>query len=690
MTASRTGFPRRPIRAIREALHRLYRLRRCPIWSLRLWCRAVAATPGTSIEVLLGLLSLHLTLFFPGPDADVVGVLAAIVGVLLLAFVISAELALQMLRPEEYALVVVSGRSPSATFAVLARHVQRVLEDLIRVVTPARECLADIALAGAQIRDITERAQRGDKPEAVLKERGTVVQLFKQAFADKVNARAVSVLVRKLKRLRNAQDVPVRRITALKHLAARELEIPIRALCDHVLQFGPSLYWDRLSKFIRNWEMMKSRAARLDSDMVGIFGGMALQNDRIFGDAQERCKAQKMLIRRRDLHEAIHLLASEHSTSGSVLTYATALANLAAREHTDLDGSMDRCAPLLLDRVYGGFRFLLRKQRAHSGCSLHVLLKGLCSGLGKKKRLVVESEALARIVDALECMDGDELRQSETGHLYPKDFVPSHADLKETLRALAEDLPRFVLCALESSRTGILREFRQVHAAYLHEAPGKVVLVTHGYSKTVRELVRNGPVEGHHVFLLVPDDRDDSHVHDTRVLGYELKIEADLKRQLSIAMGSQDVLLGLLGPGDRVLLLLGAECFDAEGRVVHPRGLLGVLGGLVPSVRARGAFCAVVAVAEGYKRLDSLLARSQFYRDHFDRVAVYPPGSVHAIVSDDDIHPRGSWSSALTACLRTEEHSMSQPSAPQKAADTGSTAISPRGSNSGQRPAAGS
>jgi hypothetical protein len=167
-----------------------------------------------------------------------------------------------------------------------------------------------------------------------------------------------------------------------------------------------------------------------------------------------------------------------------------------------------------------------------------------------------------------------------------------------------------------------------------------ILIVISGYSKTVREvLAREELPKSAKVYLLIEPQAN--HLA-TRLMKSELKYSGGQGLRYSrrrLAAGTLETLVGMISRNQRVIVLLGVECFDSFGRVVHPRGLAAPLERLLHELTKDHVKHIIVGVAEGYKRVSGELVDSEFFADHMDGVDVYPVDLVDLIVTEDKPGP---------------------------------------------------
>ena len=221
-------------------------------------------------------------------------------------------------------------------------------------------------------------------------------------------------------------------------------------------------------------------------------------------------------------------------------------------------------------------------------------------------------------------------------------------EIERNLRAL-KTLPQVVANELTSCRDRICFHFNSVCREWFETGEGTSFVAVHGNSKTVRHGLLVPPDVGNRplyhdtrVFLVLSTaEQGDARASaaagaqniDARMFEYELKAR---DRSMTIATGTLRVLEGLSKKGDRIVLVLGAECFDQRGTVVHSRGMAKRIRRFRKKLGKRKV--KIVVVAEEYKKLDSLLVETEFFDDHYDRVDVYHARDIDAIVTDSEVY----------------------------------------------------
>ncbi len=598
--------------------------------------RAIAADPSTAVGVLFGTLgaffglvsiwfTLSRTALGPWSIVEALGTLAAIIcAALFVTFFLASYFTLISLEPDRYAIVTISGRTPSEILLTVSEHIKKACALFVRTAEKVELDLAQ--LRAALVSGSNERIQ--------------------------LAARNLERSQTQVKAMILRQQTALRRIEEMKLRTATELNIPTRRICDHVFQYSPLIHADRSRKYLRNLEELALPAINdawaLNKDRMN---GLLDQCQLMLADARRRVRLQQELQRARDLHRFISELASLHSTSGSLQTYAAALREVAI--------GAPKIGPFGPDHLIGRrLRLLFRKQRAHPGFDLHVLLQQLVAQWRSSSNdfdpVVVGLQAAALSWIAKGSSDGP------VGSL--------------ELEAI-EQLPSYLGHHLSTTRRGISSHFGQLLTEFFEGATdGDCYLVSHGYSKTVREVLkRNRELVNHlNIFLLISGQEE---TFDARVLAYELKEKPNstfpvtrtgctglLPAAPNLAAGNLALLLGMLTGKSRVIILLGADCFDPAGRAMHARGA----GWLIRRLRRKlpaGAQMLVVICTEGFRKISEPLTATRFYRDHFDRVDLYRPDEISLIVTEAGVQPSSWKGRVMTAPSQSKPAPTARPKA---------------------------
>ena len=310
-------------------------------------------------------------------------------------------------------------------------------------------------------------------------------------------------------------------------------------------------------------------------------------------------------------------------------------------------------------------RFLARKQHTHSGFDLDKLCESAFQARLKELRPSESTQyrtllTLLRICSNLlrhedradEKPDNSRARRSsrrreirKARSYRPLSLETDREGYREAFSALGplKQSWKIINEVVWGSREKIAQEFKRYYQEWdnASDPSCRVVHVTHGFSSTVRDVLTEAFKEGSlgqrddriRIFIIRSEEQDDL---DSRLMAHALaalrSVLAELPSAATIDLAVADVksLAGFLDGETKVLVVLGAEAFDNNRRVIHPQGIdLEILDSELDHAKSHK----IVILAESYKQQE-ILSDSQFYRYHLDRIRVYPPDMVDAVITD--------------------------------------------------------
>lgn len=439
-------------------------------------------------------------------------------------------------------------------------------------------------------------------------------------------------LLQRLKRRFAKKHATLLRITALLELGAQQLDIPLHRFRDLLLEYDPDAHRTFERKFIQNLELLHANAPLNDDHIAGI----SAENADIVQKAEARIRAQTDMLEYVALHPSILRMAAVHSTAQATQEYARAISWVANLTYEQTPpGVWDTDAASRLYDGMGGIRFLACRQRAHSGFDLNQTCLNMASIAIRRGKEGFDSQswtALDKLGNSINREDGGPFIDNR------KLTATECRDLRKTFGDLRKVWP----CAVEhiqEDRRRIVERFRLMYLGWQKLYPKKkTLLVTHGFSTTVREVFKralpspgpNLPLEDiPDIFVIGSGDQADL---DSRIMVSAIKGSAE-RCFRRIAAGDKNTLAKVVEDDMKVMVVLGAECFDRRGRVLHPWGLADVE--FIKDKLGDPTAFSVVVVAEGYKFQEDLLANPQVFRYHLDRVQLYDPEWVDVIVTTD-------------------------------------------------------
>lgn len=565
-------------------------------WSLR---QVIGRSRGEIVAVGHAFLALTFTglTAYAGyfPDLSSTARLGAPIGFVLivgwlyvLAIFYMAYAALRAATPEEYALAAMANKSESDVLRVLAYE----------MLVACWEFRNNASAAQAAI-----EARRGLPPTG---------HAFPAGFLQNLEARYTE-------KAKSTNDA-LPRLRALVDFGAEMLHVSPHRLCDHVLKYRPETHHYLSEKYSGHLRGVARDLQRSD------YASAAHRIERcceIRDDFDRRAHHLDLLFRCAYLHPFIHRISSRHSTSGALKEYARALDAFAtdALDRLRTGKSLATAAHAQLSEI---LRLLHRTQQAYPGFDIHQLCLRLCqlAALTGTASEVLAAQVLSEM------------------HHKPKTFqfghIPGSSVLDEiqALKGVINTVERLV----DEGRSDIRKKFLIHWTRWLAGArPGctQLIIFTHGYSKTVRHalegiLTAQTIHPGLRVMVMSSSDQDPE---DARRMVYELRSRViDDRRQL-ISDGDEDVVLDLLDKqSSDLLVVVGAECFDGNKRVIHPRGARDKL----EKLHAHPKHPEVWVVAETYKHhRGNLLDALPFFRYHLGDQDIYPPALITQVIPSD-------------------------------------------------------
>lgn len=516
--------------------------------------------------------------------------LASII-VILVSTALSAIWALGVLPPTEYAQVLLAGRPATESLQIISRKILDACDSFRKLTKQFEDHPTDIE--NRKIRKLSQQ---------LANRQGTLV-----------------------------------RLSALMDVASAELDIPLTRLRDRLFEYDPAAHRSYGRQYIRNLEALQ-KPDRLTPEMKESLG---TENSKIVELARTIQGYQKDLTTYTSLDQDILYLAAVHSTSEAVQQYARALSSIAYHTIVALGKDKNTYSESRSEQLRDAaraVRFLLRKQHSHSGFDLDQL----CLTLSQTRDIEVGSGVLRDLRDIFSRAHP----VGEAGPFWPLSDL-GHGDVDGYPEAVRKIESLQVLWGLTNeviwaSRKTLSKRFTDYYSEWRHETSStpKIVLVTHGFSSTVKcvlkSIFRDDPSGGRanerdvpRMFIVRSQDDGDL---DSRLMAVALRQIRDAR--IDVAVAEVESLTAFLDKETKVLVLLGAECFDDDRRVVHPQGL--DMGKLKERL-ADASSHRIVILAEEYKHQRDLLAHSRFYRYHLDRIKLYKPELVNSIITNTRI-----------------------------------------------------
>jgi len=435
------------------------------------------------------------------------------------------------------------------------------------------------------------------------------------------------------------------RISALLKLASEQLDIPGHRLRELLLDYDPAMHRAHAREFIQNLEMLSSGAELTKKHRDHIVN----ENDWIVERADGRIEAQRRMLEYTALHSSILRMAAVHSTAQAAQEYARAISHVAKLTYDAAPVQLRHWNSAAKDELEDGMAalyFLACKQRTHSGFDLNET----CLSMTRVGQLENKREALMEL--------GKSINKGDGGRFHPGAIDVQKCDAA-TLREIRDMVGNlrgvwtYAVECIQADRNRIVGytddtgspvsgSFERMYGGWEEVCAKRnpniknTLLVTHGFSTTVREVFKRGlPVRQDPPDIFVIGSGDPADLDSRLMVSALLEVPLGERRFRRVAAGDKNTLAKLVEKDTKVMVVLGVECFDKKGRVLHPWGLEDRDERWIKRrLGDREAFC-VVAVAEGYKFHSDLLSNPQAFRHHLDRVQLYEPKLIDVIVTTD-------------------------------------------------------
>ena len=183
-------------------------------------------------------------------------------------------------------------------------------------------------------------------------------------------------------------------------------------------------------------------------------------------------------------------------------------------------------------------------------------------------------------------------------------------------------------------KTNILPEF-------FNNTNGRRYIVTHGYSKSIRQIIKHGLDENeksnNYVFIL---EGEQSNSFESILMRFELQNEISNTNQRfgNISIGDFDTLKELIDiENDKVMILIGAECFDKDNKIIIARGLNQLYDDIVEHFKDKTNTFKSFIAAEAYKGEIESISNTEPFDDHFDRVDIVNGSKFNYLVTDKEV-----------------------------------------------------
>ncbi|MGH1363286.1 MAG: hypothetical protein ACRBF0_07000 [Calditrichia bacterium] len=428
--------------------------------------------------------------------------------------------------------------------------------------------------------------------------------------------------VEKLDKLSRKSHSSIQRLKIMKCFAADECGIPIRRFCDHIIQFSPDMYKNRMEKYIENWRILLHgiRGDYGEEIFEESIVKLLRKNNRDHEKIRSRTSFQLQVLKYSDLNNYILDFIPNASASSSLINYVRAISFVANQAMTE---RVEQEKYNVFAIVSEQLRYLFHKQKAYIGFDLHVAALRLCATETDNTKLRTTRTLLERIQD----------------NSIPNIFDINKERATNELTLLSE-LYGSTNVVININRKRIVEKFSQEYSSWLssiekQEDKNDKVLVTHGYSKTVLEMLKTVVFKDAEsinkrippkLFVMKSDDQES---FEARLMMFELKEDYSLPDLKDAFPDNKNVLTNT-----KIMVVIGAEGFDNDRWVFHPPRDASRLRSLKNFAQENGSEVFVVVVGESYKNYPSLTQLPEFYQDKLENTYLSKPDLIDLIITD--------------------------------------------------------
>ena len=459
----------------------------------------------------------------------------------------------------------------------------------------------------------------------------------------------------------------VQRIGVLIANLAKRLKVPEIELCEHIFQFSPTQFKEQTAKFSSNLQVAIGFISCFPEDLTRSYAGDSLLNsmfDRILSLLYE-ChrfyrRNQKIIgyqyqnIAYRDLHEAVVGFAAEKSSCEAAKMYTRALSDTFHKYYVS-----EKKHICTKECFFTKIKYLYHKRKAHVGIDLHFSVFRLMEDMIEKKEM---KEWDHDMVEALRAFfDVETFKQT-----FEKNGGDLDGFIAKTNQVMTKMIQFYTLTIpyIEKCRTKIRGQFEERYLDYFRgmDDGRQLYIITFGYSKVVRDIIKytiprmvkslygEETIENMERFKVVIFMPEDEGRLDSRAIKYYLTEERQ-RAYLPVMISDPEFILPLLNDASKILVLMGAETFDAKGRAVrtsmYKNDLCKFLHAAVPIVSGgRSGWdktddikkvdeVKIVVCAEPYKKNLDLSRIERYFDDRYEKVEVYGAHLITEILDGD-------------------------------------------------------
>gem|GEM_PF-4007338 len=626
--------------------------------------RAVATSPGIAIAILFFLLStfvlnaiklgssIDLSLFgFALHIPSIVVIVITPIICVAIALLIGGRITIYTFTPLKYAELVVSGRPIDEAVFIVAKKMGSLLKRLTETIMPLENRIDDLYLKHID----------NQKNEDLLLTARCILNEWGK-YVDDVKKLHIS-----LNKYMEIENSSLQRMEKMILVIAKETGVSENSLYNHIFQFDIILFKSSVNQYK---EALRELTSLSNSDGKRIISNEFISKRVI--ELIKRCYYLQNAVSKRieylqDIENyrkslfGIFEIASSHSASQATKLYAGILSELSTQVKNELKTWKGNLDSESYSQVEKHLYFISRKVRAYSGHNVHENLMNIIY-------LRASNNSSTEDIELLDVLGRfrDNIKQKNDDNKYilitKKDKLSQNnqaENQKNTSRATTSlmQLERVFDIASEQlaeSKEAIFTSFEAICKKWfddIGEHSSRTIyrnIITHGYSNNVVHQIKNTFASnvfssGHNRVLLITNE---GNLEDSKLMRSEINsiIQENKLVNTELVSVRDSTLHVAVGLNSRTLVVLGAECYDADQRIIHPKGFKSYIHELKKYHNQNGINVEplVIVVAEKYKQQRNLLMKSNFSDNNFKHMDVYDYSDFDLLITEDGIE-RGDW-----------------------------------------------
>lgn len=448
----------------------------------------------------------------------------------------------------------------------------------------------------------------------------------------------------------------LQRISILISSLSMRLKVSEVELCEHLFQFSPTMYkaWSKkftdnlsvaidLKSFFPNKESQNYAADSIKTHALDRIRSLLFECNRFVDRniAFKRFQCQNLAFR--DMHSNVIGFMTNKSSCEAVKIYIKALRDIFNSLEDQLDKKSDNFNK---DCFIEKFKYIFFKRKAHAGLDLHFSAERLLNDMIQQD--VIKNDQIKSCFNIRFLEDNlksNDMQKAE--ELYLK----ITSEVSNLIQFYTYTVPY-----IEKCRQNVRSKFLEKLNEFIPNKKGETIyLITFGYSKIVRDVIKYAipkyaAKEIKKLRIIIFLSESESTI-DARLIKYNLTEEKNSGYQDAL-VSNPEFLLPLLTKDSRLIILIGAEAFDEQKRIIRTneykscfKKFLFEAMKIVEGVNINSQYFQKEALneakkikvwvcAESFKQNKDLSEIQEFFDDQYEKVEMYEADYISEIIHD--------------------------------------------------------